>query len=136
MAARNAAPATIVFITVASEQQAEAIARALVGERLAACVNVVGPIRSIYRWQDAVEDEREFLLLAKTRANLFARLERRVRELHPYEVPEIIAVRLDAGSAPYLAWLLESTASEAAPRPASTRRPKRATVHRGPARKR
>jgi len=121
MAARSAAAATIVFVTVASERQAESIARAVVGERLAACVNVVGPIRSIYRWQDAIEDEREFLLLVKTRASLFRRLERRVRELHPYEVPEIVAARLDAGSAPYLAWLFESTAPEAAARRANKR---------------
>jgi len=110
MAPRNASAAAIAFVTVASEQQAEAIARAVVGERLAACVNVVGPIRSIYRWQDAIEDEPEFLLLMKTRASLFPLLERRVRELHTYEVPEVIAARLDAGSAPYLAWLFESTA--------------------------
>ena len=108
---RTAARPRIVLVTVASEEQGARIARILVQEKLAACVNAVGPIRSIYRWRDEIEDDREFLLIIKSRAELFARLERRVRELHTYEVPEVVAVKLDAVSAPYLAWLLKSTAS-------------------------
>lgn len=97
--------------TAGREQEARSIARQLVDERLAACVNVVGPVRSVYRWRDAIEEESEFLLLIKTRANLLARVERRVIELHSYEVPELLAIAPSGGSAAYLGWLLESTAS-------------------------
>ena len=103
----------IVLMTAGNQEQANRIARVLVDERLAACVNVVGPIRSVYRWRDAVEDETEYLLLAKTRAALYARLERRVKELHSYEVPEVIALSPNSGSRPYLEWLMESTGPEA-----------------------
>jgi periplasmic divalent cation tolerance protein len=122
MARRGSAAAGLVFVTAANERQAEAIARALVAERLAACVNVVGPIRSIYRWRAAVEDEREFLLIIKTATHRFARVERRVRELHSYEIPEIVSVRLDAGSAPYLAWIFESISPARTPRRAGKRK--------------
>ncbi|MGH7917463.1 MAG: divalent-cation tolerance protein CutA [Candidatus Binataceae bacterium] len=93
----------------ADPEQAAAMARALVGERLAACVNIVGPVRSVYRWREAIEDESEYMLVVKTRARLFAKLEHRVRELHSYEVPEIITVPISAGSKPYLKWLRETT---------------------------
>ena len=98
--------------TVGREQEAHSIARQLVDERLAACVNIVGPIRSVYRWRDAIEDEPEFLLLIKTSASQLGRLERRVIELHSYEVPEVLALAPSGGSAAYLGWLLESTASK------------------------
>ena len=98
-----------VLVTTGSEEQAVSIARTLVGERLAACVNIVGPIRSIYRWRDGVEDDREYLLIAKTRATLYIKLEKRVRELHTYEVPEVLALSVDRGSPPYVKWVLEST---------------------------
>lgn len=101
--------ARLVLVTAPNQTDARAIARALVGDGLAACVNVLGPIRSIYRWRGAIEDEAEYLLLIKTRARLYARLERRVRELHSYEVPEVIALPVEAGSAPYLKWLLDAT---------------------------
>ncbi len=100
------------LVTAGTERQARAIARALVDDRLAACVNIVGPIRSVYRWGDAVEDEPEFLLLIKTRASLLGRVESRVIELHSYEVPEVLVLAPSDGSAPYLAWLLESTESK------------------------
>lgn len=99
----------VIFVTAGSEEQAVAIARALVGERLAACVNVVGPVRSIYRWGDSVEDEREYLLIIKTRALLYMKVETRVRELHTYEVPEVLALNADRGSPPYIQWMLDST---------------------------
>ncbi|MGA8569136.1 MAG: divalent-cation tolerance protein CutA [Candidatus Binataceae bacterium] len=108
----HASQARIVLSTAGAEPQARSIARRLVDERLAACVNIVGPIRSVYRWRDAVEDEPEFLLLIKTRASLLGRVERRVIELHSYEVPEVLALAPSGGSAAYLAWLLESTASK------------------------
>lgn len=107
-----AAEARIVLATAGQEHEAHSIAHRLVDERLAACVNIVGPIRSVYRWRDAVEDEPEYLLLIKTRASLLGRLERRVIELHSYEVPEVLALAPSGGSAAYLGWLLESTASK------------------------
>jgi periplasmic divalent cation tolerance protein len=110
-----ASEARLVLVTAGAEEQAHSIAHRLVDERLAACVNVVGPIRSIYRWRGAVEDEAEFLLLIKTRARLLGRLERRVIELHSYEVPEVLALAPSGGSAAYLGWLLESTAAQPAP---------------------
>lgn len=108
--ASRAQSAALVLVTCASEEKGAAIARSLVSEKLAACVNLVGPIRSIYRWRDKIEDDRETLLLIKTRAALVRRLEKRVRELHTYDVPEVVALRFDAGSSPYLAWLLDATA--------------------------
>jgi periplasmic divalent cation tolerance protein len=99
----------VIFVTTGSEDQAAAIARALVNERLAACVNIVGPVRSIYRWRDGVEDDREFLLVIKTRALHYMKVETRVREMHTYEVPEVLALNADRGSPPYIQWLLDST---------------------------
>ena len=97
-----------VYMTASSAEEAERIAVALVGERLAACVNILGGIRSVYRWQGQVERQSEILLLAKTTAGKFADLEREVRALHSYETPEIVAVPIVAGSTPYLTWLAES----------------------------
>ena len=114
---------TIVLVTAGDEQQAQSIAHHLVDERLAACVNIVGPIRSVYRWRDAVADEPEFLLLIKTRASLLGRLERRVLELHSYEVPEVLALAPSGGSAAYLGWLFEATAPD--PKRAKARAPGR-----------
>jgi len=110
----------VVFVTAPNEESALAIGRALVEERLAACANLVGPIRSIYRWKDNVEDAGEHLLIIKTRAGLCGALEKRVKELHPYEVPEIIAVKIESGSPQYLAWIHESTAAVRTP---SSRKP-------------
>jgi periplasmic divalent cation tolerance protein len=121
----HASEARIVLVTAGNEQQAHSIARHLVDDRLAACVNIVGPIRSVYRWGDAVEDEPEFLLLIKTRASLLGRLERRVIELHSYEIPEVLAIAPSGGSAAYLGWLLEATA------PKPKRAQARATRRRG-----
>jgi periplasmic divalent cation tolerance protein len=115
----RALKARLVLVTAGAEDHAYMIARRLVDERLAACVNIVGPIRSVYRWRDAVEDEREFLLLIKTRATLLGRVERRVIELHSYEVPEVLALAPSGGSAAYLGWLLDATASK--PRGAKAR---------------
>lgn len=111
MATASASNARVVLVTAASEEEARSLARALVAERLAACVNIVGPMHSVYRWKDAVEEEPEYLLLVKTRAALVKRLGARVRELHSYEVPEVLALAPAAGSAPYLKWLWNSTVS-------------------------
>ena len=101
----------IVFVMAANEAEAVRIAKALVEERLAACVNVGGPFHSTYRWRGTVENATEYMLVIKTSTRRFSQLERKVRELHSYEVPEIVAVALTAGSKPYLTWLAESTGS-------------------------
>lgn len=101
--------ARIVFTTLPSAEQAAALARTLVEEGLAACGNVVPAVRSIYRWQGKLQDDAEALLLLKTRADLVAALESRLRELHPYEVPELLAVAVDAGFRGYLDWIEGST---------------------------
>ena len=97
----------IVLTTVSSDAAAEALAQALVERRLAACVNILGPIRSIYRWQGAVENEPEYLLLVKTTADRTADLSRAFRELHPYELPELVELDVAGGSAAYLCWVIE-----------------------------
>lgn len=101
--------AFVVLVTAPSPEKAAELARALVDERLAACGNVVPGLRSIYRWQGAVQEDQEALLLLKTtRARLDA-LRARVVALHPYEVPEVLALPVEAGHPPYLAWIVEST---------------------------
>ena len=96
----------IVPVTAGSVQQAEAIATSLVNSRLAACVNLV-PIQSIYTWQGKLHQEQEWQLLIKTDLSQFPTLEAKIRELHSYEVPEIIAIPIVAGSQPYLNWISE-----------------------------
>lgn len=95
----------VVLMTAPSAEVAGDIARALVGEGLAACVNVVPGVRSIYRWKGELCDDAEVLCVMKTRAERFEALRARAVALHPYEVPEIIALPLAAGHAPYLAWI-------------------------------
>ena len=95
----------VVLSTCASEADAEKMARALVSAELAACVNVVPQIRSFYRWQGALEHASEFLLLIKTSRNLFDALKTELEKLHPYEVPEVIALPVVAGAENYLDWL-------------------------------
>jgi periplasmic divalent cation tolerance protein len=97
----------VVYVTVSSVDEGRRIARALVEERLAACVNQLPGIRSIYRWQGKIEESTEELLIIKTNKDLFAALQKRVCELHSYAVPEVIAVPVTAGSEPYLQWLDE-----------------------------
>lgn len=96
-----------VMTTVERREDAERIARELVERRLAACVQVAGPVTSTYRWQGKIETAQEWQCLAKSRHDLFDEIERTVRELHPYEVPEILATPIVHGSADYLAWLKE-----------------------------
>jgi periplasmic divalent cation tolerance protein len=94
----------VVLVTVASFEQGKAIAHALVREKLAACVNIY-PISSVYMWQDKVNQDSEHQLTIKTDLNKFARLAEKIQELHDYEVPEIIALPIVAGSQSYLSWL-------------------------------
>jgi periplasmic divalent cation tolerance protein len=98
----------VALSTVGTAEDAERIARALVERRLAACVNVVPGVVSVYRWKGAVERDEERLLVIKTRAERLEDLRRALVELHPYEVPELLALPVEAGHGPYLAWLDES----------------------------
>jgi periplasmic divalent cation tolerance protein len=95
----------VVFSTFPSEDKAADIARTLVSEGLAACANLVPPVRSIYRWQGELCDERETLAIIKTTREQFDALRDRLVALHPYEVPEVIALPVEAGHAPYLDWV-------------------------------
>ena len=104
-----AAGALVVMVTAPSADKAAEIARALVEERLAVCGNVVPQLRSIYRWEGAVQDEAEALLLLKTTRDRFEALRARVLSLHPYQVPEVIALPVEAGHAAYLAWIAAGT---------------------------
>jgi len=97
-----------VLTTVGSEEDAERISIALVERRLAACVQTLGPIASRYRWQGKVETAREWQCLAKTEAARYPEVEAAIRELHPYDEPEILATPIVAGSAGYLAWVSEN----------------------------
>ncbi len=99
----------VVLITAPSEEEAAEIASALVEERLAACANIVREIRSVFRWEGKIKDESEALIVAKTREALFEDLEKRVREIHSYSVPEVIAIPIVKGSEAYLSWLMEET---------------------------
>jgi len=102
--------AVVVLSTAGSADEAERIATALVDERLAACVNLVPSVTSIYRWQGAVERATEVLMVMKTRRAFVKRLVARLRELHSYEVPEAIVLPIEGGSRPYLDWVLGETA--------------------------
>ena len=93
-----------------SREEAERLAAALVERRLAGCVQIVGPVVSVYRWQGAVERAEEWLCHAKTTSERYAAVEATIRELHSYECPEVIATPIVAGSAAYLAWLSEQVA--------------------------
>lgn len=95
----------VVLVTAPDLRVGTELARRLVEEGLAACVNLVPAVRSIYRWQGAVQEDAESLLIAKTRAGLVPALAARVRALHPYELPEVIALPVVAGSEPYLDWV-------------------------------
>ena len=97
-----------VLTTAGSEEEAERIGAALVERRLAACVQVLGPIASTYRWQGEVETAREWICGAKTEASRYAELEAAIRELHSYEEPEIVATPIVAGSQGYLDWIGEN----------------------------
>lgn len=106
--------ALIAFCTCPDRDQAQALAQALVERRLAACVSLLPGVRSVYRWQGQVEQADEVQLLIKTTAGNFPALQAAVLELHSYELPELVAVEVAAGLAPYLAWIGESTRPDAA----------------------
>jgi periplasmic divalent cation tolerance protein len=98
-----------VFTTVEKREDADRIASSVVNKRVAACAQVTGPIRSTYWWKGKVEQTEEWLLMMKTREALFSVLEKEIKAIHPYEVPEIIALPIVAGSESYLHWIEEET---------------------------
>jgi periplasmic divalent cation tolerance protein len=101
----------VVLVTCANRREAKRIARALVEEKLAACVNIhEARVLSVYRWKGKMEQTREVLLVIKTSQAVFSRLERRVKQLHSYETPEIVGLPIVAGSRAYLDWIDESIA--------------------------
>jgi periplasmic divalent cation tolerance protein len=99
----------VTLVTCKDPAQARRIARALVGERLAACVNIVPGVRSLYAWNGKIEESREVLLVIKSRSALSTRLAARVRALHSYTVPEVVTLRISGGDPAYLRWVREST---------------------------
>lgn len=101
--------ARIVLTTAGSQEEARKIAHALVERRLAACVNIVPHVESIYRWQGKVETAEESLLLIKTQAELFDRVSNAVKELHSYDLPECLMLEVAAGSPEYLDWIAKNT---------------------------
>jgi len=110
MTAPSRESVAVVYVTAPDADVAERIARALVGERLAACVNLVPGVRSVFRWEGELEEASEVLLVAKTATERVDALAQRVRELHPYDLPETLAVPASGGSDAYLAWVrAEST---------------------------
>ncbi len=102
--------AIVVFMTAANGEEATRLAEMLVGAHLAACVQILPEVESVYRWQRKIERQSEVLLIAKTTREKFDDLEREVRALHSYDTPEIVAVPIVAGSAPYLEWLIKAAA--------------------------
>jgi len=104
-----------VFTTIDDRALADRMADALISRRLAACVQITGPVTSVYRWQGKVETSQEWLCIIKTQASRYPAVEAAIRELHTYQVPEIVAVPIVAGSKDYLAWLTQETADSVPP---------------------
>jgi periplasmic divalent cation tolerance protein len=102
-------PSFVVFMTAPNVRESKRLANVLVDERLAACVNVLGGVTSVYRWQGKTEESTEHLLLAKTTQARLPALIRRVKALHSYTVPEIIALPISGGSTAYLSWIKKQT---------------------------
>jgi periplasmic divalent cation tolerance protein len=105
----------LAFTTAGSQDEAERLAHLLVEQRLAACVNVVPGLQSVYRWQGAVESASELLLIIKTATHLLGDLERTIAAHHSYDVPELLVVPIQGGSEPYLRWLIENLRSRPLP---------------------
>ena len=100
--------AIVVFITAPNSEEASRLADLLVDEQLAACVQILPQMESVYRWQGKVEKQKEILLIVKSVASKFDGLEKRIRDVHSYDTPEIVALPINLGSQPYLEWLIAS----------------------------
>ena len=105
----NPSDVIVVYITAPTLEDAQSLARALVEEKLAACVNIIPGIHSIYQWEQAIQNDQELLLICKSRTERFDSLQKRVQALHPYDVPEIISIPVQNGSEPYLNWVRDNT---------------------------
>jgi periplasmic divalent cation tolerance protein len=101
--------AMLVLTTLPNSDTAAEVAKKVVGEKLAACANILPALRSIYRWEGKVQDENEVLVLLKTRQPLYQRLKERILELHPYDLPEVIAIPVEQGHQAYLDWIASET---------------------------
>nr|VFJ73385.1 MAG: divalent cation tolerance protein [Candidatus Kentron sp. FW] len=112
MKTTSGTPYRIVFCTCPTPDVARTIARALVEARLAACVNIVPGIQSVYRWQGKIEEDNELLMVIKTHQRRIIELQQAIRDRHPYETPEIISLPIDTGIPEYLAWLDGATDTE------------------------
>ncbi len=99
----------VVFCTIDTIERAKQLAHELVKNRLAACVNIISRGTSIYEWKGEIVEDNEFLLIIKTKATLYSKLEAKIKELHPYEVPEIVSLNLEEGSKDYLDWIKDNT---------------------------
>jgi len=106
---KSAGKVLIVLVMASSRKEAIRIAQAVVKEKLAACVNILSPVTSIFRWKGKVQRSRETLLIVKTTERRYPGLERLIRSLHSYEVPEIVALRIDRGLSQYTAWVEQET---------------------------
>ena len=95
----------MVYVTVANKPEAEKIANELLKEHLIACANIIGPVSSHFHWSGKLDSAEEYLMIMKSRADLFAELEKRVKALHSYEVPEVVAVSIVEGSKAYFDWM-------------------------------
>jgi periplasmic divalent cation tolerance protein len=115
MHADSSVVAIQVVTTTAHQKDAERIARALVDRRLAACVQIEGPLQSCYRWQGQIEIAEEWRCCVKTRSDAYPAVEAAIQEMHPYEEPEIVAMRIIAGSPGYLQWLCEQVTTDSSP---------------------
>ncbi len=100
----------LLYVTCADGDEAKAIAHTLVDERLAACANILGPMTSVYRWEGAIQEDGETLMILKTVASKIERLQERIGELHPYDLPEILVLNVCGGSPAYLSWVERETA--------------------------
>ncbi|MGY4014681.1 divalent-cation tolerance protein CutA [Aeromonas molluscorum] len=101
--------AMLLLCTCPSQASADLISEQLLERRLAACINQLAPVRSVYRWQGKIERASEIQLIIKSRISLFADIEQRILALHPYETPELLMLPITGGHTPYLAWLMEET---------------------------
>lgn len=98
-----------VITTVSKKTDAEKIGKRLIDKRLAACVQIAGPVKSIYRWKSKIETAKEFMCIIKTRKIFYKKVEKAIKKIHPYEIPEIIAMSIAEGSRGYLKWLSDET---------------------------
>lgn len=99
----------IVLCTIDSIENAKKLAHNLVKDRLAACVNIVSGVTSVYEWKNEICEDNEYLLIIKTKSDLYEKLEAKIKELHPYEIPEIVSLKIDKGSKSYLDWIKNNT---------------------------